>query len=58
MGIAHDIPERKRLEGKRAEDLLQAAPDAVVVVDQSRGGILIFGEVITKRKQMESNSRV
>jgi PAS domain S-box-containing protein len=40
IGIVHDITERKRLETRRAEDLLEAAPDAMVVVDQ-RGRIVL-----------------
>jgi hypothetical protein len=35
IGIVHDITERKRLEEKRAECLLEAAPDGMVVVDQA-----------------------
>ena len=47
IGIVHDITERKRLEGKRAEDLLEAAPDAMVVVDQS--GRMILANAQTER---------
>jgi PAS domain S-box-containing protein len=41
IGIVHDITERKRLEERRAEDLLEAAPDAMVVVDQAGRIVLI-----------------
>ena len=47
IGIVHDITERKRLEQERAEDLLEAAPDAMVVVDQ--GGRMILTNAQTKR---------
>jgi PAS domain S-box-containing protein len=47
IGIVHDITERKRLEEKRAEDLLEAAPDAMVVVDQS--GRIILANAQTER---------
>jgi PAS domain S-box-containing protein len=41
IGIVHDITERKRREEKRAEDLLEAAPDAMVVVDQTGRIVLV-----------------
>jgi PAS domain S-box-containing protein len=41
IGIVHDITERKRLEERRAEDLLEAAPDAMVVVDQTGQIVLV-----------------
>src|SRR6516165_681018 len=41
IGIVHDITERKRLEERRAEDLLEAAPDGMVVVDQTGRIILV-----------------
>src|SRR5215467_1341711 len=41
IGIVHDLTERKRLEEKRAEDLLEAAPDAMVVVDQTGRIVLV-----------------
>jgi PAS domain S-box-containing protein len=41
IGIVHDITERKRLEERRAEDLLEAAPDAMVVVDQTGRIVLV-----------------
>jgi len=41
IGIVHDITERKRLEQRRAEDLLEAAPDGMVVVDQASRIVLI-----------------
>src|SRR5215831_8323351 len=41
IGIVHDITERKRLEEKRAEDLLEAAPDSMVVVDQTGRIVLV-----------------
>ena len=41
IGIVHDITERKRREEKRAEDLLEAAPDAMVVVDQTSRIVLV-----------------
>ena len=41
IGIVHDITERKRLEERRAEDLLEAAPDAMVVVDQAGRIVLV-----------------
>ena len=41
IGIVHDITERKRLEERRAEDLLEAAPDAMVVLDQAGRIVLI-----------------
>lgn len=47
IGIVHDITERKRLEEKRAEDLLEAAPDAMVVVDQA--GKMILANAQTER---------
>ena len=47
IGIVHDITERNRLERKRAEDLLEAAPDAMVVVDQS--GRMILANAQTER---------
>jgi len=47
IGIVHDITERKKLEEKRAEDLLEAAPDAMVVVDQS--GRMILANAQTER---------
>jgi PAS domain S-box-containing protein len=47
IGIVHDITDRKRLEEKRADDLLEAAPDAMVVVDQS--GRMILANAQTER---------
>jgi PAS domain S-box-containing protein len=47
IGIVHDITERKRLEERRAEDLLEAAPDAMIVVDQA--GRIILVNVQTER---------
>jgi len=41
IGIVHDITERKRLEERRAEDLLEAAPDAMVVVDETGRIVLV-----------------
>src|SRR5215469_696305 len=41
IGIVHDITERKRLEERRAEDLLEAAPDAMVVADQTGRIVLV-----------------
>lgn len=41
IGIVHDITERKRREQRRAEDLLEAAPDAMVVVDQTSRIVLV-----------------
>ena len=41
IGIVHDITERKQLEERRAEDLLEAAPDAMVVVDQTGRIVLV-----------------
>lgn len=41
IGIVHDITQRKRLEKRRAEDLLEAAPDAMVVVDQTGRIVLV-----------------
>jgi PAS domain S-box-containing protein len=41
IGIVHDITERKRLEEKRAECLLEAAPDGMVVVDQAGRMVLV-----------------
>jgi PAS domain S-box-containing protein len=41
IGIVHDITERKRLEERRAEDLLEAAPDAMVVVGQTGRIVLV-----------------
>lgn len=47
IGIVHDITERKRLEERRAEDLLEAAPDAMVVVDQT--GRIVLANAQTER---------
>jgi PAS domain S-box-containing protein len=47
IGIVHDVTEHKRVEEKRAEDLLEAAPDAMVVVDQS--GRMILANAQTER---------
>lgn len=47
IGIVHDITERKRLEERRAEDLLEAAPNAMVVVDQT--GSIVLVNVQTER---------
>ena len=41
IGIVHDITERKQLEQRRAEDLLEAAPDAMVVADETGRIVLI-----------------
>jgi PAS domain S-box-containing protein len=41
IGIVHDITERKRREERRAEELLEAAPDAMVVVDQAGRIVLV-----------------
>ena len=41
IGIVHDITERKLMEERRSEDLLEAAPDAMVVVDQTGRIVLI-----------------
>lgn len=41
IGIVHDITERKRLEEKRAENLLEAAPDAMVVMAQTGRIVLV-----------------
>ena len=47
LEINRDITERKRLEEKRAEDLLEAAPDAMVAVDQA--GRMILANAQTER---------
>ena len=47
IGIVYDITDRKRREEKRAEDLLEAAPDAMVVVDQA--GKMILANAQTER---------
>lgn len=44
IGIVHDITERKRLEQRRAGDLLEAAPDPMVVVDQAGRIVLVNGQ--------------
>lgn len=41
IGIVHDITERKRSEERRAEDLLEAAPDGMVVVDEAGRMVLV-----------------
>src|SRR5215472_13810914 len=41
IGIVHDITERERLEQRRSGDLLEAAPDAMVVVDQAGRIVLV-----------------
>ena len=41
IGIVHDITERKRREQRHAGDLLEAAPDAMVVVDQTGRIVLV-----------------
>src|SRR5215469_2792485 len=41
IGIVHDITERKQLEQRRAGDLLETAPDAMVVVDQAGRIVLV-----------------
>ena len=47
IGIVHDITDRKRREERRAEDLLEAAPDAMVVLDQT-------GRIVLVNAQTES----
>ena len=47
IGIVHDITERKRLEERRAEDLLEAAPDAMVVMDQTGRIVLVNAQTET-----------
>src|SRR5215469_7198411 len=47
IGIVHDITERKQLEERRAENLLEAAPDAMVVVDQAGRIVLINAQTET-----------
>lgn len=47
IGIVHDIAECKRLEERRAGDLLEAAPVALVVVDQTGRIVLVNAQTET-----------
>ncbi len=47
IGIVHDITERKRLEQRHAEALLETAPDAMVVVDQTSRIVLVNAQTET-----------